>query len=276
MQQQQQQQIQEKPLPTRPKQQQPIAIEITELISACINQSTGIESFEVKGTLSLCVVDEAFANISLSLLQPLTLGKAFQLKPHPNIDKQLLAPGPNGSVIAMAEAGKPFPLNQSLGLLKWKYSSTSDALLPLSFTCWPAFREESGEIEVSLEYEACNLEVLPIHNVLVQIPTPPECTLHVVSVDGTYNFNREDCALEWEIALIDSRKASGSFSFRLKGQATSVQQVFPIGVAFEMQASVLGVGVGDVVLLQSGESVGERECEKRVLVKSERFVIENN
>jgi hypothetical protein len=58
-----------------------------------------------------------------------------------------------------------------------------------------------------------------------------------------------------------------------------VQQVFPVEVDFEMQTCVVGLAVEQVEL--AGEA-GKRlllqehdECERRVNVKTERYVIDN-
>ena len=55
--------------------------------------------------------------------------KAFQLQPHPNIDKELLK---NKSLIALKNPSKPFPTNTDVGVLKWRFTTQDEAFNPLS------------------------------------------------------------------------------------------------------------------------------------------------
>ena len=48
---------------------------------------------------------------------------------HPNIDKKVFS---QGSVLALKQPNKPFPLNSDIGVLRWRMQTTDEALMPLS------------------------------------------------------------------------------------------------------------------------------------------------
>ena len=53
---------------------------------------------------------------------------------HPNIDKKVFS---QGSVLALKQPNKPFPLNSDIGVLRWRMQTTDEALMPLSSTFLP-------------------------------------------------------------------------------------------------------------------------------------------
>ena len=77
--------------------------------------------------LMLRISDENFGKVKLQLQTPSK--SAIQIQPHPNIDKELLRAR---SQIAMKNPAKPFPTNTDVGVLKWRFQTTDDSLIPLS------------------------------------------------------------------------------------------------------------------------------------------------
>ena len=64
---------------------------------------------------------------------------------HPNVDKQQFN---QNHIIAMKQEGRSFPLNQDVGVLKWRFQTTDESLMPLSSKCnWPPF-EGNGKMYV--------------------------------------------------------------------------------------------------------------------------------
>ena len=53
----------------------------------------------------------------------------FDFQTHPNIDKKLFN---QESLIGLKQPSKPFPLNNDIGVLKWRLQSTDEGLMPLS------------------------------------------------------------------------------------------------------------------------------------------------
>lgn len=52
---------------------------------------------------------------------------------HPNVDKKLFTAD---SVIALKNPEKSFPLNNDVGVLKWRLQTTDESLIPLTSECW--------------------------------------------------------------------------------------------------------------------------------------------
>ena len=54
------------------------------------------------------------------------------IQTHPNVDKKMFL---QKSVIGLKQAGKGFPINSDIGVLKWRLQTTDDGLMPLSSKC---------------------------------------------------------------------------------------------------------------------------------------------
>jgi len=48
---------------------------------------------------------------------------------HPNVDKKLFQAS---SLIGLKAPEKPFPINQDIGVLKWRFQTQDDSFMPLS------------------------------------------------------------------------------------------------------------------------------------------------
>ena len=84
----------------------------------------------LKGEMLLQVSDAADAKIKL-LLAPFEseLASELQFKQHPNVAKF----GPSGDrIIALKDPSKSFPVNMSLGVLKWRYDGKDESYVPLA------------------------------------------------------------------------------------------------------------------------------------------------
>jgi hypothetical protein len=55
--------------------------------------------------------------------------KLIFFQTHPNIDKKLFM---NDSLIGLKNSDRPFPANQEVGVLKWRYTSTDSSEIPLT------------------------------------------------------------------------------------------------------------------------------------------------
>ena len=87
---------------------------------------------ELKGDMNLEVHDASFAKIRL-LLAPLSsdFSSNLQFKQHPNVAKF----GASGDrVILLKDPSRSFPVNQSLAVLKWRYTGKDESVVPLSST----------------------------------------------------------------------------------------------------------------------------------------------
>jgi hypothetical protein len=85
---------------------------------------------ELKGDINLRVSDALNAQLKVTLAPPTDFGgSALQYKQHPNVAKF----APNAPrVVALKDPSKPFPVGQSLAVLKWRYAGTDESNVPLS------------------------------------------------------------------------------------------------------------------------------------------------
>ena len=148
----------------------------------------GINSLEVKGDMNLHVSDDAFTRIRLAVAPPPSgVGAEVQFKQHPNVGK---FQAQKERIVALKDPSRVFPLDQPLGVLKWRYSGKDETYVPLSSTpllysrtsfffgadtirtvnCWPS-PSNDGTCEVNIEYELEN-ESLTLYDVVISIPLP--------------------------------------------------------------------------------------------------------
>jgi hypothetical protein len=84
---------------------------------------------ELKGEMTLLITDPSFAQIKPFVVLPLPdFGNNLQFKQHPNFAK--FTPGET-KVIALKDPTRSFPVNQSLGFLKWRYTGKDKSCVPL-------------------------------------------------------------------------------------------------------------------------------------------------
>jgi len=90
----------------------------------------GVNSLEVKGDMNLHVSDDALTRIRLSVVAASSKKKAeVQFKQHPNVAK---FQAQKERIVALKDPSRVFPLDQPLGVLKWRYSGKDETYVPLS------------------------------------------------------------------------------------------------------------------------------------------------
>ncbi len=153
-----------KAMPAAPPPTDPITITVEEKLVVLLNKDGGLENMEVQGTMSLQVLteDDAYLHVALDTGDV----ERFQFKTHPNIDKQLYA---NEQVLGLRDPERPFPTGSALGILKWRFNTTDESLVPLLINCWPSV--SGGESYVNIEYES--QAAFDLQNVEIAIPLPP-------------------------------------------------------------------------------------------------------
>jgi coatomer subunit delta len=226
---------------------EPIHITVAETISAKLTRDGTLKSFEVKGDLQLRISDPSFTKVKLDLAAKPTHGAQFRT--HPNVDKALFT---NSNTIQLKDTSKRFPHNNSIGVLRWRVTSTgsdSSNILPITFTVW--VNKGSDSTTVTAEYELTGSDTL--RDVTVTIPygaTEPTVT----SYDAVYEVSG-DC-LDWNIGTVDESCPTGSFEFESAGADSDEQEFFPMTVAFSKTSPFVEVDVSSVSLLDMDESVG--------------------
>ncbi|KAF8722654.1 hypothetical protein AX14_009718 [Amanita brunnescens Koide BX004] len=227
-----------------------VHIVIKEQISLSLLRDGGVQSMELKGDMNLQIMDPALAFIKLALGPPsVDFVNALQFKQHPNVAK--FAPGQD-RVVALKDPKKPFPVNQSLTVLRWRYAGTDESNVPLSINCWPAPNND-GTCEVSIEYEL-ESEIVTLHDVVISIPLPDGSYPSVSSHTGEWSLDPSSHSLAWSIPVIspsdDNR--SGSLVFSVNGDDTSM--FFPVKVTFIGQGSLAGVNIVSATTINGGDS----------------------
>jgi coatomer subunit delta len=198
-----------------------VHITIAESISAKVTRDGTLESFDVKGDLQLRISDQAFTQIRLNLALRET--HDAQLLSHPKVDRALFK---DQRVIQNAHAGQGFPMNQSIGVVRWKYSLKSGTAPdpPIGFTVWVS---EAGDNtwNITVEYQWSGDD--PLRDVTVSIPyttTEPS----ISSFDAIYEVTGD--SIDWTIGGVDKDNANGSFEF--EAQAADESEFFPMSVHF--------------------------------------------
>ena len=125
--------------------------------------------------------------------------------------------------VATQNAQKPFNMGQGLGALRWRKSTSDDAMLPLSINCWP----EAGrsQTNVSVEY-SLEREDMTLHNVVITIPLGTSDAPEFVAMCGTHRHNKRDGMLEWVIDVISADNATGQLEFNIS--QTDEDVFFPL------------------------------------------------
>ncbi|CDU25583.1 related to coatomer delta subunit (delta-coat protein) [Sporisorium scitamineum] len=236
-----------------PVHQEPVHVVIKERISITGNRDGGLESLEIKGDLLLKITDPALAKVRVQLAPPqannlvLSAGD-LQFKTNPQVDK---AAWSSDRIIAPRDARKPFPVNQSLGVLRWRMVTKDETALPLSINCWPSPNGQGG-CDVSIEYELENEDLGELRSVIIAIPLPEGAVPSVECPDGSWAVNDETNNLEWSLESISTANKSGSLEFSVTEGAENVDVFFPVVVDFVSEKTLCNVSVADVVLTDTG------------------------
>ncbi|SNX82149.1 related to coatomer delta subunit (delta-coat protein) [Melanopsichium pennsylvanicum] len=254
-----------------PVHQEPIHVIIKERISISGNRDGGLESLEIKGDLLLKITDPSLAKVRIQLAQPdadnlvLSAGD-LQFKTNPQVDK---AAWGSDRIIAPRDARKPFPVNQSLGVLRWRMVTKDETALPLSINCWPSPNGQGG-CDVSIEYELENEELGELRSVIIAIPLPEGSVPSVECPDGSWAVNEETNNLEWSLESISSANKSGSLEFSVTEGAENVDVFFPVVVDFICEKTLTNVAVADVILTDTSAST---TFSQQSVLSAETYVI---
>jgi len=254
-----------------PVHQEPVHVVIKERISISGNRDGGLDSLEIKGDLLLKISDPSLAKVRVQLAPPeagnlvLSAGD-LQFKTNPQVDK---AAWSSDRVIAPRDARKPFPVNQSLGVLRWRMVTKDETALPLSINCWPSPNGEGG-CDVNIEYELENEDLGELRNVVIAIPLPEDSVPSVECPDGSWAVNEDTNNLEWSLESISSANKSGSLEFSVTSGAENVDVFFPVVVDFICEKTLCNVTVADVVLTDTSAST---KFSQQSVLSAETYVI---
>lgn len=209
-----------------------IHITVGESISAKLSREGVLQSFSVKGDLQLRISDTSLTKVKLDLVANATHNAQF--KAHPNVDKTQFA---HSKTIQLKDASKGFPVNQSVGVLRWNASAPADStdVAPINFTVW-VNKGSDSTYTLTIEYETSGVDAL--RDVVVTIPYSTSEPA-VSSFDAVYEVSGD--TLEWTIGTVDESNSSGSFEF--EAQAEDESEFFPMNVHFSKSKPFIDVDV---------------------------------
>ncbi|RKO87376.1 Mu homology domain-containing protein [Blyttiomyces helicus] len=218
-----------------------VHLTIEEKISVTANRDGGLQSMEVNGSMTLRTVDPNRAHLKVAM--KVIEDPNVQFKTHPNVDRQLFS---ERGVLALKNATRPFPVNQSLGILKWRFMSKDENAIPLAINCWPS-PSGTGSCDVNIEYELQNSR-LELRDVIVSVPFPGSTPPTIGDVEGHYQIDRQHRTIEWQMPIIDQSNRSGVLEFSV--QSEDVGGFFPIKVSFTSARPYCDLEVLDVTNLE--------------------------
>ncbi|RYP54553.1 hypothetical protein DL769_010328 [Monosporascus sp. CRB-8-3] len=232
------------PRPSTTMDRDAIHVTINESISAKLSREGSVNSLTVSGDLSLRISDPSLTKIKLDLTANPSHGAQFRT--HPNVDRGLFT---SSKAIQMSNVARGFPVNNSVGVLRWRATPKTDdtSALPISFTVW-VNKGSEGHYTMTVEYELTGGDELRDVTVLIPYSTSEPS---VSSFDATYEVSGD--SLEWTIGTVDEGIPTGSFEF--DAQADDENEFFPMQVRFSKASPFVDVDVTSVSLLEENEEV---------------------
>ena len=198
-----------------------IHVTINEAITAKISREGGLNSFSVSGDLTLRVTDPALTKVKLNLdATPL---HGAQFRTHPNVDKNAFN---SSKTIQMANVARGFPVNNAVGVLRWRAAPKADdtSVLPITFTVW-VNKGSDGNCTLTIEYELTGNDTLKDVSVVVPFTSAEPS---ISSFDAVYEVSGD--SLEWSIGTVSEENPSGAFEFEV--QTDDEDEFFPMQVRF--------------------------------------------
>ncbi|XP_017568528.1 archain 1b [Pygocentrus nattereri] len=222
-----------------------VHLKIEEKIVLTCGRDGGLQNMEILGMITLRVSDDKNGRIRLHINN--NDKKGVQLQTHPNVDKKLFTAE---SLIGLKNPEKSFPVNNDVGVLKWRLQSTDESLIPLTINCWPS--ESGNNCDVNIEYELQD-ESLELNDVIVNIPVPSGVGAPVIGdIDGEYRHDSRKNILEWCLPVIDENNKSGSLEFSIAGKPNDF---FPVNVSFVSRRNYSDIQVAKVTHVEGDSPV---------------------
>lgn len=241
---------------------EPVHIMICEDMMVSAGRDGGLRNLEVQGILKLRIssAEHGFIKIQVDNQEE----RGIQLQTHPNVDRELWRAC---SQVGMKQQNKSFPVNSDVGVVKWRFQTSDDTLIPLTINCWPQ-EDGSGNCDVNIEYtlEDKNLE---LNNVTITVPLcsgAPPPSIH--NCDGTHEYDRSHSSLVWSIPLLDDSAPSGTLDFSARGAPDTF---FPVKVAFSSTKSYCNLKIGGVSSISDGSSVS---YSSETVLRTNNYVID--
>ncbi|PSK51746.1 Coatomer subunit delta [Elsinoe australis] len=224
--------------------QDAVHITVAETISAKLSREGSLESFEVKGDLQLRISDASMTQVKIDLAVGNSRGA--QLNSHPRVDRNVFR---NDKVIQLQDTSKGFPVNNSIGVVRWRLAAKPGEISdpPITFTAW-VNEGSPGTYNVTLEYELTGSDTLQDVSVSIPFATSEPS---VSSFDAVYEVSGD--SIDWNIGEVSESNSSGSFEF--EAQAESESEFFPMSIRFAKTQPFVDIDVSSVTLLNLDQDV---------------------
>ena len=212
-----------------------IHVTVSETIGAKLSREGAVNSLAISGDLTLRISDPSLTKLKLSLQAKPSHG--VQFRTHPNVDRNLFN---NSRIIQMSNTARGFPVNNSVGVLRWRASPKVDdpSACPITFTVW--INKDSDKYSLTVEYELTG--GTPLGDVSVTIPYQGSEPI-VSSFDAAYEVSGD--TLEWNIGSVDDENPNGSFEF--EAETNDENDFFPMSVRFNKSTPYVDVDVSTLL-----------------------------
>ncbi|KAK6739976.1 hypothetical protein RB195_008446 [Necator americanus] len=237
-----------------------VHVRTEEKMIATVSRDGGLQGAEILGVVSLSVSAPEYNTVAIQMHNKAPTGA--QLQVHPNLDKKEWH---TSSMLKLKSAGKPFPVNNDVGVLKWKLVLTEEEQLPITLNCWP--QESADGCQVNIEY-TLQREDLSLENVVITVPLPPATVPVVSECEGSYDYQKARNQIVWTMPVIDSTNSTGTLEFSVPNGHSD--HFFPVQVRFHTEKLYCDIGV-DVAQSMDGNSVVPFSTETRFL--SEKYEV---
>lgn len=209
-----------------------IHVTVGEKISAKLSRDGILKSFNVKGDLFLRISDPSMTKVKLDLVA--NASHSAQFKTHPNVDKGQFN---SSKAIQLKDTSKGFPVDNSVGVLRWSANAPADAtgVLPITFTVW-VNKGSDRTFTITVEYEMTGSDSLQDVAVIIPYSTSEPA---ISSFDAQYEVSGD--TLEWTIGTVDESNVTGAFEF--EAQAEDEAEFFPMSVRFSKGRPFVDVDV---------------------------------
>jgi hypothetical protein len=224
----------------------PLTLALEEKITVVMNREGGIDSSEVKGTLTLTantdVGASAVVHVNKNVLDSLS---SWTFQTHPKVDKKTY----EQQGMLSLKGGKGFPVSRGVGILRWSYGG--DDAAPITINCWPE-DEGTGSINVNVEFELTRTDlVLNDVNILLPLGTTDPPVME--SIDGQYKHDPRAGMMCWHFDVVDANNSTGSMEFSIAGSNTDA--FFPVQVGFSSDTLLCPIDVTGIVSSADGSHI---------------------
>lgn len=226
----------------------PLTVTLEEKYTVAMNREGGIDSCDLKGTLTLTANTDAGAVASLGINKSVIAAKCssnWNFATHPKVDKSMY----DKQGIITLKGGKGLPVGRPVGVLRWSYSGEDSA--PISINCWPD-DDGSGTINVNVEFELLRTDMV-LADVNIILPLGTTSAPSIESIDGQFKHDATNGLLCWHHDLVDSGNRTGSIEFSIDGD--DVNAFFPVQVMFKSQSFMCPIEITGVTSSETGAPI---------------------